>query len=97
MSDDLISRKAVLNILAEERVRSSILASPAFMEMLAQRIKKLPTTFDKEKVTDKLEKLRVGYFLTIANTGDKKLDCAYEHVGNTLDKSLEIVEKGGVE
>lgn len=97
MSDDLISRKAVLNILAEERVRSSILASPAFTEMLAQRIKKLPTTFDKEKVTDKLEKLRVGYFLTIANTGDKKLDCAYEHVGNALDKSLEIVEKGGVE
>lgn len=97
MSDDLISRKAVLNILTEARVKDSILCSPAFLEMLAQRIKKVPTAFDKEKAIDKLEKLRVGYFLTIANTGDKKLDCAYEHVGNALDKSLEIVEKGGIE
>lgn len=56
-----------------------------------------PTAFDKENVIDKLEKLRIGYFLTIANTGDEKLDCAYEHVGNALDKVLEIVEKGGIE
>ena len=41
MIDDLISRKAVLKILTEERVESSILVSPAFTEMLAQRIKKL--------------------------------------------------------
>ena len=50
MSDDLISRKAVLDILTEERIRNSILASPAFGEMLAQRIKNIPTAFDKEKV-----------------------------------------------
>lgn len=40
MSNDLISRKAVLDILIEERVRSSILVSPAFAELLIQRIKK---------------------------------------------------------
>lgn len=55
MSDDLISRKAVLDILTEERIRNSILASPAFGEMLAQRIKNIPTAFDKEKVIEELE------------------------------------------
>lgn len=60
-------------------------------------IKRSSTAFDKEKVIDKLEKLRVGYFLCIANTGDEKLDCAYENVGNALDKVFEIVEKGGIE
>ena len=55
MSDDLISRKAVLNILTEARVKDSILCSPAFPEMLAQRIRKLPTAFDKEKVIEELK------------------------------------------
>ena len=64
---------------------------------LEQAIEEQPTAFDKEKVIDKLEKLRVGYFLCIANTGDEKLDCAYENVGNALDKVFEIVEKGGIE
>lgn len=55
MSDDLISRKSVLNILKEARVKDSILCSPAFVEMLTQRIKKIPTAFDKEKVIEELE------------------------------------------
>lgn len=55
MSDDLISRKAVLDILTEARVKDSILCSPAFVEMLTQRIKKIPTAFDKEKVIEELE------------------------------------------
>ena len=55
MSDDLISRKAVLDILTEERIRNSILASPAFGEMLAQRIKNIPTAFEKEKVIEALK------------------------------------------
>lgn len=62
MSDDLISRKAVLNILTEARVKDSILCSPAFVEMLTQRIKKIPTAFDKEKV---IEELRGEIHLTV--------------------------------
>ena len=56
MSDDLISRKAVLDILTEERMRNSILASPAFTEILVQRVKDLPTAFNKEKVIAELSK-----------------------------------------
>ena len=87
MSDDLISRKAVLDILTEERVRSSILASPAFMEMLAQRIKKLPTAFDKEKV---IEELKEEIELVI-----HKPMIAGRYIKKS--RTIEIVEKGGIE
>ena len=33
-----------------------------------------------EKIIEKLEEEKMSYFLTIANTGDEKLDCAYEYV-----------------
>ena len=46
-----------------------------------------------EKIIEKLEKEKMFYFLTIANTGDEKLDCAYEQVGNALDKAIEIVKQ----
>ena len=46
-----------------------------------------------EKIIEKLEKEKMSYFLTIANTGDKKLDCAYEHTGDALDKAIEIVKQ----
>ena len=46
-----------------------------------------------EKIIEKLRKERLCYFLTIANTGDEKLDCAYEHTGEALDKASEIVKQ----
>ena len=44
-----------------------------------------------EKIIEKLEEEKMSYFLTIANTGDEKLDYSYEQVGNALDKAIEIV------
>ena len=64
MSDDLISRKAVLNILTESRVKDSILCSPAFVEMLTQRINKIPIAFDKEKVIKEISNVPHGYYNT---------------------------------
>ena len=49
-----------------------------------------------EKIIEKLEEEKMSYFLTIANTGDEKLDCAYEQVGDALDKAIEIVKQGVV-
>ena len=46
-----------------------------------------------EKIVEKLEEEKMSYFLTIANTGDEKLDCAYEQVGDALDKAIEIVKQ----
>lgn len=46
-----------------------------------------------KKIIEKLEEEKMSYFLTIANTGDEKLDCAYEHTGYALDKAIEIVKQ----
>ena len=56
-----------------------------------------PTAFDANKVINQLKDLKAMYWFTIANTGDKKLDVAYENVGNALDRAIEIVKGGGVE
>ena len=49
-----------------------------------------------EKIIEKLEEEKMSYFLTIANTGDEKLDCAYEQVVDALDKAIEIVKQSDV-
>lgn len=46
-----------------------------------------------KKIIEKLKEEKMSYFLTIANTGDEKLDCAYEQVGDALDKAIEIVKQ----
>lgn len=56
-----------------------------------------PTVFDLDKVVKQLKDLKAMYWVSIANTGDKKLDVAYENVGNALDKAIEIVKEGGAE
>ena len=53
-----------------------------------------PTIFDVDKVVEQLKDLKAMYWVSIANTGDEKLDVAYEKVGNALDRAIEIV-KGG--
>lgn len=90
MSDDLISRKAVLNILTEARVKDSILCSPAFVEMLTQRIKKIPTAFDKEKVIEELNSER-----NLMYREDGTLMGARTQI--SIDRAVDIVEKGGIE
>lgn len=55
-----------------------------------------PTAFSVDKVVEQLKELKMRYYLTIANTGDKKLDVAYENVGNALDRAIEIVKESGV-
>ena len=93
MSDDLISRKAVLDILTEVRVKDSILCSPAFVEMLTQRIKKIPTAFDKEKVIEKLKRLEKDTFDYYNRYNDEM------SFGESaaFRSAIEIVEKGGIE
>ena len=50
-----------------------------------------------EKIIEKLEEEKMSYFLTIANTGDEKLDYAYEQVVDALDNAIEIVKKASAE
>ena len=50
-----------------------------------------------EKIIEKLGEEKMFYFLTIANTGDEKLDYAYEKVGDALGKAIEIVKQESAE
>ena len=58
-------------------------------------LEEVETGFDKEKVLEELEGLRSTYFLTIANTGDEKLDLVYQYVWNALDHAIGIVDEDG--
>lgn len=95
MSDDLISRKAVLNILTEARVKDSILCSPAFLEMLAQRIKKVQTAFDKEKVRRELIELR-NEEIYKPDSINKYTEARSQGRYSAFLDALRIVEKGGI-
>ena len=46
-----------------------------------------------QKIIEKLEEMKIRYFLTVANTGDERLDIIYESVGNAIDKSIEVVNQ----
>lgn len=59
-------------------------------------IREEPTAFDLDEVVEQLKQLKMRYFLTIANTEDKKLDIAYENVGNVLDRVIEIIKGGEI-
>ena len=50
----------------------------------------------ESRIVEEIKKEKMVYFLTIANTGDKTLDVAYEKVGNALDEAIEIVKRGGI-
>ena len=99
MRDDLISRKAVLNILTESRVKDSILCSPAFVEMLTQRINKIPTAFDKEEVIQELKSNMESAQLAQSLVGTDLVQCGGFSYGyyNGVKDAVKIVEKGGIE
>lgn len=68
-----------------------------FTHLAITTVQEQPTAFDSDKVVKQLKDLKAMYWVSIANTGDKKLDIAYENVGNTLDRVIEIVKGGGIE
>ena len=64
---------------------------------ILDKIDEQPTAFDVDKVVKQLKDLKAMYWFSIANTGDKKLDVAYENVGNALDRAVDIVKGGEIE
>ena len=66
--------------------------SPSAANALCRLIDRQPTVRDTEKVAEELKDLRLSYYLTIANTGDERLDAIYKNVGDTLDRAIEIID-----
>ena len=62
-----------------------------------QEIEEQPTAYDVDKVVDQLKSMRMRYYLTYANTGNKTNDEVWEKVSRAVDRAIEIVKGGGVD
>lgn len=69
---------------------------PSMVNALHELIDRQPTVRDTEKAAEELKDLKLAYYLTIANTGDERLDAIYKNVGDTLDRAIEIINRNGV-
>ena len=82
MSDDLISRKAVI-----ESVDRHTRDDGTLDDDISVILEEVETAFDKEKVK---EELTAGKFITIGG------NTVGESVNIRIDRAVEIVEKGGI-
>ena len=80
------------NITNKTIFKQKVVDCKNFIEL----IQEMPTAFDLEAVVKKFEEEKLRYFLTMANTGDVRMDFIYEEVGNAIDKAIEIVKGGAV-
>ena len=99
MSDDLISRKALLGterLLMTDTVENNPTAK-YILEQVLYDIEHAPTAFDKEKVIDEI-KNQLELSDTCAYESDYPTEISY-YKGRTLghEIDIEIVEKGGIE
>lgn len=91
MSDDLISRKAVVDLIDKlgyiNVSNHDDFKANCRMDKIRQEVSELPTSFDKEKVIEELKEQieLVSYNPTTAGRYIKK------------DRVIKIVEKGGIE
>ena len=88
MSDDLISRKAVLEILYDISNRNYGSLFGHGINKACDVVEHAETAFDKEKVK---EELIAGKFITVDG------DAIGKSVYIRIDRAVEIVEKGGIE
>ena len=94
-ADALISKIWELHKKTEESYDLCVDELKEVYCVIVSIIDEQPTAYDADKVVERIEQLRMQYFMTIANTGDKTLDVAYEKVCKALDNAIEIVKKGG--
>ena len=90
MSDDLISRQAVLKLLYEIKGDSCIPKNYGTILDIIRNARNIPTAFDKEKVIEELQKHSHNYYPSIDHycLSRKAVD---------LTDAIEIIEKGGIE
>ena len=88
-------------LLEETRRDRDYAEKHGFMDMyyerqvLIDRIKAQPTAYYPEKVVEQLETMRMRYYLTYANTGNKTNDEVWEKASRAVDNAIEVVKGGG--
>lgn len=84
MSDDLISRKAAVELVIAEydrfQVNGGSHSGRYELDKVIKMLQNMPTTFNKEKVIDEIRNVPHGYYNA-----------------ETENEIIEIVEKGGIE
>lgn len=85
MNNDLISRKAVDEIIGKEIDCSTSYDAHETQINIKFAVKDLPTAYNAEKVIEQLEELRDRF--TVEDY----------HIRGIIEKAIEIVRKGGVE
>ena len=86
MSDDLISRKAVLEILYDISDRNYGSLFGYGINKACDVIEHAETAFDKEKVIEELKQISKALLMVENFNGDA-----------CFDKAIEVIEKGGIE
>ena len=97
MSDDLISRNALLQRIEAAKGESKSIMEQFFFDGVMAIIDTQETAFDKEKVIEKI-KNQLELSETYDYESDNPTDSAYykgRALGHEID--IEIVEKGGIE
>lgn len=98
MSDDLISRSAVLDILYDIKDNPDIPKNYATLLDIMRQIRKLPVAFDKEQVIEQIEKYMQETSERIDEKIRAELDICYsEGLYDAFTVSRTCVEKGGIE
>lgn len=90
MSDDLISRKAVLEILYDISDRNYGSLFGHGINKACDVIEHVETAFDKEKVIEKLQRNSHNYYPSIDHYCISKKSVI-------LKEAIDIIEKGGIE
>ena len=93
MSDDLISRKALIENLMQE------IPLAENVHIFRDIIENQPTAFDKEKVTQELKSNMESAQLVQSLVGTDLVQCGGFSYGyyNGVKDAIDIVEKGGIE
>lgn len=60
-------------------------------------INDVPTAYDPDKVVEQLETMRIRYYCTYANTGNKTNDDVCEKISRAFGVAIEIVKGGRIE
>ena len=94
MNDDLISRKAAVELVITEYDRfqksGGSFSERHELEKVIKMLQNMPTAFDKEKVIGKLERLRDKY-----EERWSRFEGDYIYGMIAYDKAIGIVKKGG--
>ena len=98
MSDDLISRKALVDSL--ETSKDKVYEGKTIFEVMNEIISEQETAFDKESVIEELKSWEkashdAGIQSTYAELGNKA--SGYYQESRAYHRAIEIVKKGGIE